>query len=138
MLGIVIASHGPLAEGMVKSAEMFYGSEIPALTYECLKADQGPDEFGKLLEKDIEKVDQGDGVVLLVDVFGGTPANQAAALTDRATVIAGMNFPILLELLGSRQFADEIPDLIETGKSSIISVNAKIQERNEDSLEDFF
>lgn len=55
------------------------------------------------MKRAIEKVDIGEGAVILTDLFGGTPCNQAARLLDdRIDLISGMNFPVLLELLTAR------------------------------------
>ncbi len=124
MKGIVLVSHGDMAKGMVHSASFFYGDEIPQLDFCGLRQGQSPEEFAEQLKETIGRVDTGDGVVVLADLFGGTPCNQAIlCMNDTTECIAGMNFPMLLELLSDRE--SEVPGLeglAEKGKSGIYDV----------------
>ncbi len=124
MKGIVLVSHGDMAKGMAQSATFFYGDDIPQLTWCGLRQDQSPEEFADELKKAVAQVDDGDGVVVLADLFGGTPCNQAIlCMNDNTECIAGMNFPMLLELLSDRM--GEVPGpngLAEKGKSGIYDV----------------
>ncbi len=133
MVGIVLISHGEMARGMADSATLFCGDEIPQLEYCCLYADDAQDDFGLKLEEAIAKVDSGDSVLLLADMFGGTPCNQAAArLGEKVDCIAGVNFPLLLELLNSREDGLNLEELVETGKSGVIDVKALSQAMDEE------
>ena len=80
MKGIVLLSHGSLARGLADAATFFMGDSIEQLEYCCLRQDSSPDEFAEELKRAIEKVDTGEGAVILADLFGGTPCNQAARL----------------------------------------------------------
>ena len=121
MKGIVLTSHGTLAEGLAQSATFFMGDYVEQMMCCCLEQDSNPEEFGKELKEAVQKVDTGDGVVILVDLIGGTPFNEAIKLmNDKADIIAGMNFPILLELLNERIMESvNIGALLEKGRKGI-------------------
>ncbi len=125
MKGIVLVSHGDMAKGMAHSATFFMGDSIEQLEYCGLRQDQSPEDFAQELAVAIAKVDSGDGVIILADLFGGTPCNQSVQqLGDNVELIAGMNFPMLLELLSERMSGDvDAVQLAEKGRMGLI--NAK-------------
>lgn len=120
MKGIVLISHGLMAQGMAQSATMFYGEDIEQLAFCGLKQEDNPDDFGHKIQDTIRQVDDGDGVIILADILYGTPCNQAAKLLDeKIELITGMNFPMLLQLLADRE---NKAVLIDTGKSAVQDV----------------
>ncbi|MBR0230533.1 MAG: PTS mannose transporter subunit IIA [Erysipelotrichaceae bacterium] len=126
MVGIVLASHGKMCEGMLDSASLFFGDNIEQLVACPLFPDEGPDDYDLKLQKAIQDVDTGDGVIVMVDLFGGTPSNRSIyVISDKVMVITGMNFTMLLELLGARMGFDEVDvhALMETGKEGIKLLN---------------
>ena len=138
MKGIVLISHGELAKGMAHSATFFMGDSIQQLEYCCLEQDTSPDKYAEELAGAIERVDSGEGVVILADLFGGTPCNRAAmGLNDRTELIAGMNFPLLLELLTARMGAAvDTAALAESGRSAICDVKALLATQTSDDEDD--
>lgn len=124
MKGIVLVSHGDMAKGMAHSATFFMGDAIEQLEYCGLRQDQSPEDFAQELAAAVAKADSGDGVFILADLFGGTPCNQAVQqLGDKVELIAGMNFPMLLELLSERVSDDvDAVQLAEKGRRSLINV----------------
>lgn len=138
MKGIVLTSHGTLAQGLAHAATFFMGDPVEQLTYCCLKQDSAPEEFGRELKEAIMRVDTGDGVVILADLLGGTPCNQAVRLlNDKVDLIAGMNFPILLELLTGRMMGDvDLAALMENGRSGICDVKAVLGQSAYDEEEE--
>ena len=129
MVGILLMSHGRMAEGMLDSSKLFFGDDIPQIKALCLMASDNPEEFDEKIRAAVEKIDDGQGVIAMCDLLGGTPCNRSAlVLNDRMQVITGMNFSILLELLGKRMSVNDIseidiPELIQVGKDGIISLN---------------
>ena len=129
MIGIVLMSHGKMADGMLDSCKLFFGEEIPQILSVCLLPENSPEDFDKKIELAISKVDSGDGVLILCDLLGGTPCNRCACiLNDRIQVIAGVNLSILLEFLATRDSLKDISELdIETlifaGTSGLVSLN---------------
>ena len=126
MLGIVLISHGKMAEGMIDSAKLFFGDTIEQLAYVTLRMEDNPDDFQIALENAIKEFDGGEGFIVLADLLGGTPSNRAAYLAnDNVQVITGMNLTIFLELLGLRlSGAVDIESLMEVGRTGIASLNS--------------
>ena len=76
MVGIVLASHGGFADGIFQSAEMIFGKQ-ENLAHVILKPDEGPDDIRAKMEKAVASFDDQDQVLFLIDLWGGTPFNQA-------------------------------------------------------------
>ena len=104
MIGLVLVTHGRLAEEFVAALEHVVGPQ-EALTAISI----GPDDDMEQRRQDIlegaRSVDSGDGVVVLTDMFGGTPSNLAISIMDKAKVevIAGLNLPMLIKLASVRK-----------------------------------
>ena len=104
MIGLVLVTHGRLASEFVNAMEHVVGPQ-DAIAAICI----GPDDDMEARREDIAtavaRVDQGQGVVILTDLFGGTPSNLAISLmaSDRVEVIAGVNLPMLIRLDGARK-----------------------------------
>lgn len=102
LIGILAASHCRLAEEMLAAAEMIVGP-LQNCKAVCFKPTQAVDELIKLIGDAIKEVDQGKGVLILTDLFGGTPANICLSFQGpRVEVICGMNLPMLIKLAGCR------------------------------------
>ena len=103
MIGLVIVTHGRLAEEFVFAMEHVVGPQT-AVAAICI----GPEDDMEKRRQDIlaacGRVDAGDGVILLTDMFGGTPSNLAISVMEqtRAEVIAGLNLPMLIKLASVR------------------------------------
>ena len=110
MIGLVIVTHGRLAEEFVFAMEHVVGPQA-AVEAICI----GPEDDMERRRRDIllacERVDTGAGVILLTDMFGGTPSNLAISVMEqtRAEVIAGLNLPMLIKLarVRSRQSLED-------------------------------
>lgn len=104
MIGLVLVTHGRLAVEFVTAMEHVVGPQ-DAVESICI----GPDDDMEMRRADIAaavaRVDQGRGVIILTDLFGGTPSNLAISLmeTGRVEVIAGVNLPMLIRLEGARR-----------------------------------
>jgi mannose PTS system EIIA component len=107
MIGLVLVTHGQLALEFVRAMEHVVGPQ-DAIEAICI----GPDDDMEARRKDIAdaiaKADRGGGVIILTDLFGGTPSNLAISLMegDRIEVIAGVNLPMLIRLEGARKSMD--------------------------------
>ena len=104
MKGIVIACHGNLADGFVSASEMILG-EIENLKAVSVDVAQDPEAVQDTIREAIKTVDQGDGIFILTDLFGGTPANVSLTFLDpnKVEVITGINLPLVLKLLKDRE-----------------------------------
>ncbi|OEJ69308.1 PTS sugar transporter subunit IIA [Magnetovibrio blakemorei] len=103
MIGIVLVTHGRLAEEFVSAMEHVVGPQDGVATI-CIGPDDDMEERrGQILDS-ISKVDDGTGVILLTDMFGGTPSNLAISVIEKANVevIAGVNLPMLIKLASVR------------------------------------
>lgn len=139
MLGILLVSHGDLADGLLSSAKMFFGDEIENIDTLALRMQTPIEEFQSALAAKVKKLDQGSGVLILADLFGGTPCNQSLLLaSDRVHVISGANLTMLLELLGLRAGSDDIDfaQLAQIGKDGIIYTNELSKPKDDDSFFD--
>ncbi|UTW55230.1 PTS sugar transporter subunit IIA [Kordiimonas sp. SCSIO 12610] len=107
MIGMVLVTHGKLADEFVAATEHVVGpqDDIRAI---CI----GPDDDMELRRSEImeavKAVNSGEGVILLTDMFGGTPSNLAISLLEKGTVevIAGINLPMLIKLASVRSGSD--------------------------------
>ena len=126
MVGIVLISHGNMADGMVDSATMLFGETgLTQVRTVSLFPDDSPEAFDVKLTEAINEVDTGEGVIVLADLLGGTPCNRAAFKAIEGTqVIAGMNLPLFVELLGMRMGGNvDIDTLISTAADGIVNLN---------------
>jgi PTS system mannose-specific IIA component len=107
MIGLVIVTHGRLAEEFIHAMEHVVGPQ-DAVTAICI----GPDDDMERRRRDIlgacDRVNDGAGVILLTDMFGGTPSNLAISVMEqtKAEVIAGLNLPMLIKLASVRSRED--------------------------------
>jgi PTS system mannose-specific IIA component len=102
MVGIVVATHGRLAEELLSTAEGIVGVLAQARAV-SIGADASMEEQRARLGEAIQAVDSGDGVLVLTDMFGGTPANLALTFLDeRIDVVTGVNLPMVLKLATAR------------------------------------
>lgn len=122
LIGIIIISHCNLAAEMVRVAELIVGP-LPNCRTICFDVPQNVEEMTKQLRKAIKEVDQGKGVLILTDLFGGTPANIALAfLGPEVEIVCGVNLPMLIRLAGTRSsesLKDAAATIKEYGKRHI-------------------
>ena len=99
MIGGVIVTHGQLANELVSAAEMIVG-EIHHITAVSIGWHDDVDVAREEVERAIQRVDVGSGVLLLTDMFGGTPTNLAATFLGQAEVevVTGVNLPMVIKL----------------------------------------
>jgi mannose PTS system EIIA component len=99
MIGVVIVTHGYLAREFRAALEHVVGPQAQIATV-CIQPDDDMEERRGAILQAIGEVDNGDGCVLLTDMFGGTPSNLAISVMDDSTVevIAGINLPMLVKL----------------------------------------
>jgi len=107
MIGLVLVTHGRLASEFIVAMEHVVGpqKQIAAI---CIGPDDDMEERRSQIAQAIRAVDKGDGVIILTDLFGGTPSNLAISLmkSDKIEVIAGVNLPMLIRLEGARKTMD--------------------------------
>lgn len=104
MIGMILVTHGRLAEEFVHAMEHVVGQQ-PDVATVCIGPHDDMEARRKEIARAIKQVDSGGGVVILTDLFGGTPSNLAISLLEsgRTEVIAGINLPMLIRLAGARK-----------------------------------
>lgn len=126
MVGIIIASHGEFATGILQSGAMIFGEQenVKAVT---LMPSEGPDDVRAKMEEAIASFDNQEEVLFLVDLWGGTPFNQASSLMeahkDKWAIVAGLNLAMVIESYASRfsmNTAHEIAaHILDTAKEAV-------------------
>ena len=127
-LGVVVVTHGQLATELVNSAEMIVG-DLPHFTAVSIgwheDVDQAREDIGRAIERVASTGPDGQrvGVLVLTDMFGGTPANLAVTyVSDQVEVITGVNLPMLIKLARPQKDADLLTvarQISEDGRSAI-------------------
>lgn len=123
MTGAVIITHGTLAAGLADVAETISG-DIEGVRTVSVNSSDATERIRDDLAKAVEESDDGDGVVIFTDMFGGTPSNIALSLFEsgRVEVVTGVNLPMIIKFLGHRDKPlGELALLLkESGRESII------------------
>lgn len=104
MIGLVLVTHGRLASEFVTAMEHVVGPQ-EAIAPICIGPEDDMEGRRNDIADAIKAVDQGDGTIVLTDLFGGTPSNLAISLmkSDHVEVIAGINLPMLIRLASARR-----------------------------------
>jgi len=123
MIGMVIVTHGRLAAEFVAALEHVVGPQS-AVAAVCIGPEDDMEKRRQDILRSVGEVDDGSGVVLLTDMFGGTPSNLAISIMDKAKieVIAGINLPMLIKLASLRQtetLANAVRGAQEAGRKYI-------------------
>ena len=107
MIGLVLVTHGRLAEEFIHALEHIVGRQENIVAV-CIGADDRMETRRGDIAEAITRVDAGQGVIILTDMFGGTPSNLAISLLElgRVEVVAGLNLPMLVKLARIRKDAN--------------------------------
>jgi len=108
MIGVIIVTHAEFGETLRKAAEGIVGRQEQCLTF-SVTTDLGMNSIVEALDEGIKNVDTGQGVIILTDMFGGTPSNLSLSFlgTRRLEVITGVNLPLLLKIFSNRDLSLE-------------------------------
>ena len=104
MIGLILVTHGTLANEFVVAMEHVVGPQKQIATV-CIGPRDNMEQRRKEIAKAVKAVDTGEGVIILSDLFGGTPSNLSISLLDagKVEVIAGVNLPMLIRLESARK-----------------------------------
>ncbi|MGD8522353.1 MAG: PTS sugar transporter subunit IIA [Desulfobacterales bacterium] len=124
MIGIVIVTHSRLGEALIEAAEFIIGGRSKALVSVSIDINQSAEKLRKNIQEGIKKVDKNDGVLILTDMFGGTPSNLSYSFLEegRIEVLSGVNLPILVQAINTREklkLSKLVTSLEKFGKKSI-------------------
>ena len=113
MIGVVVATHGRLAEELLRTAEAIVGRLAQAVAV-AVDASISMEDARTRLASAIREVDSGDGVLILTDMFGGSPANLALSFLDaKVEVVTGVNLPMVVKLSTAREEGPGLTALAE-------------------------
>ena len=133
MIGIIIVTHGNLALELKSAMEHILGVQ-KNIEIICISSDDDLDERKNDIEGSIKKIDSNNGIVILTDMFGGTPSNLAISFlkTGKIEIISGVNLPMLVKLIGLRDSNDLSGVAQETKDSAqkYISIASEILSEN--------
>ena len=123
MIGVVVVTHGQLATELVNAAETIVG-ELPKFAAVSIGWHEDTEDARTEIEQAIARVDDGEGVLILTDMFGGTPSNLAMTflVAGRVEVITGVNLPMLIKLVNVPKQSDLLAvarDMREHGRNAI-------------------
>lgn len=137
MVGLVVASHGRLAEELVATAEQIVG-KLPAVATCNIEPGTSVEDLRAKMKQAVAAVDQGEGVIVMADLFGGTPCKESLMLcsercqSGKLEVLAGVNLPMLLKANSLR--SEEMPlsemasQLASYGQRNITCASALLRE----------
>ena len=119
MIGLVLVTHGKLATEFVAAMEHVVGPQ-PNTVSVCIGPDDDMEQRRQEIIDGIQEVENGAGVVILTDMFGGTPSNISLSLLQpgKVDVLTGANLPMLLRILGMR--TQELSQLAQEAKNAAI------------------
>jgi PTS system mannose-specific IIA component len=124
MIGIVIVTHSRLGDALIEAVESIVGKNLENTASVSVNLKESAEKMRSKISTEIKKVDQNEGVLILTDMFGGTPSNLSYSFLEegRIEVISGVNLPILFKAIETRD-KTELPQLAANleafGKKSI-------------------
>ncbi|MGA7324393.1 MAG: PTS sugar transporter subunit IIA [Rhodomicrobium sp.] len=118
MIGLIVVTHGNLAKEFVAALEHVVGPQPQAATVSIAPNDDMEERRNAILDA-VKKVNSGDGVIILTDMFGGTPSNLAISVMENGSVevIAGVNLPMLVKLARVREEV-KLPDALRQAQEA--------------------
>ena len=124
MIGIVIVTHCQLGEALIGAAEFIIGSRPASLESVSIDLNENAEKLRNKISQGIKNVEGQEGVLILTDMFGGTPSNLSYSFLEegRIEVLSGVNLPILIQAAGMREklkLDDLAANLESFGKKSI-------------------
>ena len=124
MIGIVVVTHSALGEALIEAAESVLGGPLEAATAVSVDLKYSAEELRRKIGAGIKTVDEGDGIIILTDMFGGTPSNLSLSFLEEGQidVLTGVNLPVLIRAAQMRKDSDlsELAESVQAyGKRSI-------------------
>jgi len=108
MIGIVVVTHCQLGEALIDAAEFILGGKPEGMASVSIDINENADVLRKGIAEGIKSVDQKEGILILTDMFGGTPSNLSYSFLEegQVEVISGVNLPILIKAADTRKERD--------------------------------
>ena len=133
MIGLIVTGHANFGSGMTSSVNLIAGEQEA----------YGTEELTEEIAKAMDELKDCEGIIIFTDLMGGSPFNVAASLghgKENVRIVAGTNLPMLVEIVMSRKFMDDLDGLVEsvleTGKEQVTKYEFKqvVQEESEDGI----
>jgi PTS system mannose-specific IIA component len=123
MVGILVVTHGRLAQELLETTRIIVGKPVDHIVPISVGWNDDTVDIQKTIASSITKMDQGNGVLILTDMFGGTPSNISLSfLSDKVEIITGVNLPMLIKIvnIGDRMNLKELSQAIyDQGRKSV-------------------
>lgn len=125
MIGIVIVTHAQLGKALIETAEIIFDAKPEALIFVSINLAEDVEKLRKKIKDAIKSVNKNQGIIILTDMFGGTPSNLSYSFLEegQVEVLSGVNLPVLIKALnirGKQKNLHEMAKIIESyGKKSI-------------------
>jgi PTS system N-acetylgalactosamine-specific IIA component len=140
---VLLVSHGEFAPGLHKAIEMLAGSSREDVLYTSLKNGMGADEFADNVREILKDITEEDEIALFADIVGGSPLTTAAnviaekGLLDRTVMVGGMNLPLVLSTILTKDFADDFKEhvrsaMLAEAKEMIQEFTVAVEEESDD------
>lgn len=134
MQGIIITSHGEMANGILDTSKLFFG-EQKQIKACCLAPNDNPDTFVETLKSAIKEVDTGDGAIVFCDMLFGSPCNCMSRIVaedldnDKIQVVTGVNLAMILQVLSLRESSTvDAASLMQEGHNGIADLKAVLKQ----------
>ncbi len=134
MIGILVLTHGDLGPQFIKTGKLIGLTSDEAVMALSIDPDDSPDSVREKLAQAIKRVGRGDGVLILTDLFGGTPTNLSLSFLEKGKVevVTGLNLPMMIKAINARAEHD-LPALAklasEAGKENIYRAEEVLRNR---------
>ncbi|ACN15881.1 ManX [Desulforapulum autotrophicum HRM2] len=124
MTGILIVTHSTLGEALIETAQLILDTQIEKISFVSIDIREPADALIKKIKTGIKTVNDGKGVIIFTDMFGGTPSNLSYSFLEEGAVevISGVNLPILLKAISVRdkqELSAAAAAIVAQGKKSI-------------------
>jgi PTS system N-acetylgalactosamine-specific IIA component len=140
---VLLVSHGEFAPGLHKAIEMLAGSSREDVLSTSLKNGMGADEFADNVRAVLKDITEEDEIALFADIVGGSPLTTAAnviaekGLLDRTVMVGGMNLPLVLSTILTKDFAEDFKEHVRTAmvaeaKEMIQEFTVAVEEESDD------
>lgn len=142
MIGLLVTGHANFSSGITSSVNLIAG-EQEAYRYVDFLPTYSTEDLTHEMMKALEELKECEGIIIFTDLMGGTPFNVSAQIgrgKDNIRIVAGTNLPMLVEIVMSRKFVDDLDGLVDsvldTGKEQIIKYEFRqvVQEESEDGI----
>jgi PTS system mannose-specific IIA component len=139
MIGIVIVTHSQLGEALIEASEFILGSRPESVRAVSIDINESAEKLRKKIADSLKDVDNKQGVILLTDMFGGTPSNLSYSFLEegRIEVLSGVNLPMVVKAVNSREKMSltEMAEALESyGKKSISLASGLLKGNKRNSI----